>query len=36
MKHYMMKMADEIMMQCNVSYEQALEEAYKIIKRNMK
>ena len=33
MKHHMMRMADEIMIQCNVSYEQALEEAMKIMSR---
>ena len=33
MKHYMMRLADEIMIKCNVSYEHALEEAMKIMSR---
>ena len=32
MKHEMMKMADQLMVEMKITYEQALEEAYKIMK----
>ena len=33
MKHYLMRLADELMIEMCITYEQALEEAYKIMSR---